>query len=109
MHVLERGGEVLGMVESMLRVLPDDGVPGMLPPGRYAYLNSVGVRADARGRGLGRALAAAAAAAHGELDGSTLWFALYNPISSRVWPHLGWRPLWTLWERRAGVSVAPSR
>jgi hypothetical protein len=33
----------------------------------------------------------------------------HNPISSRVWPRLGWRPLWTLWEGRAGIPLATRR
>jgi GNAT superfamily N-acetyltransferase len=76
--------------------------PAQLPPGRYAYLNAVAVTADARGRGLGRAVVAAAlAAAGGGLAGSTLWFSPPNPIASEVWPHLGWRPIWSAWERRS--------
>ncbi len=103
-QVATAGGEVLGVCEWWL--LPEDpgsdDRPGLLPPGRYAYLNSVAVRFAARGSGLGRALVGAALAAAGpDLAGSVLWFTEHNPIASRVWPHLGWRPLWTLWERRA--------
>jgi GNAT superfamily N-acetyltransferase len=103
-HVATAGGEVLGVCEWWL--LPEDpdsdDRPGLLPPGRYAYLNSVAVRFAARGCGLGRALVGAALAAAGpDLAGSVLWFTEHNPIAGRVWPHLGWRPLWTLWERRA--------
>ena len=79
--------------------------PIQLPPGRYAYLNSVAVTAAARGVGLGRAVVAAALAAAGPgLDGSTLWFNPANPIASLVWPHLGWRSVWSVWERRESVS-----
>lgn len=102
--VAESGGELLGVCEWW--VMPagpgeEDGRPGLLPPGRYAYLNSVAVRFESRGAGLGRALVGAALAAAGpDLVGSTLWFNEHNPIASRVWPHLGWRRLWTSWERR---------
>ena len=59
------------------------------------------MRFDARGDGLGRALAGAVLAAAGPgLAGSTLWFSVHNPVAGRVWPHLGWQPLWTMWERR---------
>jgi GNAT superfamily N-acetyltransferase len=100
--------------------------PSLLPPGRYAYLNSVAVTASARTGGLGRALVSAALTAAGSaaagspaagstppgsaaagslagaaLAGSTLWFSPPNPIASRVWPHLGWRPIWSAWERRS--------
>ena len=95
--VLAAGDRLLGVCEWW----PVDGA-GLLPSGRYAYLNSVAVTAAERGRGLGRALVAAAVAAAGEdLDGSTLWFSPANPVASRVWPHLGWRPRWRTWERRA--------
>lgn len=101
-HVLDAGGELLGACEWWM--VPGEvarGRPALLPPGRYAYLNSVGVRFDSRGSGLGRALVAAVLAAAGpDVVGSTLWFYQHNPLSSRVWPHLGWRPLWTSWERR---------
>jgi GNAT superfamily N-acetyltransferase len=76
--------------------------PALLPAGRYAYMNAVAVTADARGRGLGRAVVAAALAAAGDGSaGSTLWCSPPNPIASRVWPHLGWRPIWSAWERRS--------
>jgi GNAT superfamily N-acetyltransferase len=96
------GGELLGACEWWVVSAEDsDDRPGLLPPGRYAYLNSVAVRFESRGSGLGRALAGAALAAAGPgLAGSVLWFGEHNPIARRVWPRLGWRPLWTSWERR---------
>jgi GNAT superfamily N-acetyltransferase len=98
--VLAAGDRLVGVCE-WWPVAAGQGPP--LPAGRYVYLNSVAVTAAARSAGLGRALVAAAlAAAGGDLDGSTLWFSPQNPVASRVWPHLGWRPLWTAWERRAG-------
>ena len=30
-----------------------------------------------------------------------------NPVASAVWPHLGWRSVWSVWDRREPVS-APS-
>ncbi|HYT11050.1 MAG TPA: GNAT family N-acetyltransferase [Mycobacteriales bacterium] len=113
-HVLEHAGELLGVAEWWLVTAgaattgAEEGRAAMLPPGRYAYLNSVGIRAGARGRGLGRVLVSAVLRAAGPgLSGTTLWFAAHNPVASRVWPHLGWHPLWTVWERRsthAGMS-----
>jgi len=102
-HVAESGGELLGACEWWVLSVEDrEGRPALLPPGRYAYLNSVAVSFPARGSGIGRALAGAALAAAGpDLAGSTLWFSEHNPIARRVWPHLGWRPVWTSWERRA--------
>lgn len=95
--VLSAAGRLIAVCEWW----PVDGAGPPLPPGRYAYLNSVGVTAGARTGGLGRALVAAVIAAAGpDLDGSTLWFSPQNPIASRVWPHLGWQPYWTSWEHR---------
>ena len=76
--------------------------PSLLPPGRYAYLNSVAVTADARSGGLGRAPGRGGAGRRRtRATGSTLWFSPPNPIASQVWPHLGWRPIWSAWERRS--------
>ena len=104
-HVAVAGGQLVGVCEWWVMAVDAgadaDDQPGMVPPGRYVYLNSVAVRFESRGAGLGRALVGAALAAAGPgLAGSTLWFNEHNPIASRVWPHLGWRPLWTSWERR---------
>jgi len=101
-HVADRDGDLLGVAEWWVTTAEaGEGRPALLPPGRYAYLNSVGVRFDARGDGVGRALAGAALAAAGPgLAGSTLWFSVHNPLSSRIWPRLGWQPVWTMWERR---------
>jgi len=95
-------GEVVAMCESMLQVAPTAGAASRLPQGRYGYLNSVSVAAAHRGSGVGRSVVAAALselAAYG-VDGYTLWYAAGNPLASRVWPHLGFRPLWTQYERR---------
>ena len=104
-HVAVAGGDLVGVCEWWVMAVDPaadaDGRPALLPPGRYAFLNSVAVRFESRGAGLGRALVGAALAAGGpDLAGSTLWFNEHNPIASRVWPHLGWRPVWTSWERR---------
>lgn len=101
-HVAEVDGEVVAMCESMLQVAPTTGAASRLPQGRYGYLNSVSVAAAHRGSGVGRSVVAAALgelAAYG-VDGYTLWYAAGNPLASRVWPHLGFRPLWTQYERR---------
>lgn len=104
-HVLEVDGAVAGMCESMMHTVRDEG--GQLPPGRYGYLNSVAVSAPLRGRGFGRTLVSTVIddlAAYG-VDGYSLWFALRNPLASRVWPQLGFRPLWISYERRVSPSL----
>ena len=101
-HVAEADGQVVAMCESMLQIAPTTGAASRLPPGRYGYLNSVSVAAAHRGSGVGRSVVAAALsdlAAYG-VDGYTLWFATGNPLARRVWPRLGFRPLWTQYERR---------
>ncbi len=102
LHVLEIDGEVAGMCESMLTVVPDDGTARPLCPGRYGYLNSVSVTAAHRGRGWGRTLTTAVLDTFAAYDvaGCTLWFSHANPVASRFWPRLGFRPLWTSYERR---------
>jgi GNAT superfamily N-acetyltransferase len=111
----EQDGEPVGVAEWWTSTVEPGGGAALLPPGRYAYLNSVGVRFESRGDGIGRALVSAALAAaaaqareegSGVLAGTTLWFSVHNPIASRVWPRLGWQPLWTLWERRALLPAA---
>jgi len=102
-HVLEVDAAVAGMCESMVQTVRDEG--GQLSPGRYGYLNSVAVGARWRGQGFGRTLVSAVLAdlAGYDIDGYTLWFALGNPLSSRVWPRLGFRQLWISYERREAV------
>jgi ribosomal protein S18 acetylase RimI-like enzyme len=89
--VASRNGEMLGFTENWLSSMPG----GWFRTGGYGYLNSVGVRADARGQGIGRLLAAVTCAALSqyEIEAYTLYFAYNNPLSSRFWPRLGFRPL----------------
>jgi GNAT superfamily N-acetyltransferase len=101
--VLETSGGLVGVCEWW--IVDGDSPLFRLAPGRYAYLNAVAVTAAARAGGLGRALAAAALRAAGDdLTGSTLWFSTHNPVAGTVWPHLGWRPTWSAWERRESVG-----
>lgn len=70
-----------------------------------AYLSSLYVAEGARSRGVGEALAAAA---HTHLDdagvsATLLHYALPSPVSVPFWSRLGYRPLWTLWQRRPAV------
>jgi ribosomal protein S18 acetylase RimI-like enzyme len=89
--VAERHGDLLGFTENWLSSMGGN----WFPVGRYGYLNSVGVRTDARGEGIGRLLASATlqALATYDIDAYTLYFAYNNPLSSRFWPRMGFRPL----------------
>lgn len=104
-HVVESGdGEAVAMCESWpvdvaaYDAAAENGWPvGMLPAGRYAYLNTVCVTATRRGGGLGAVLVRAvlddlAAGGGGE---SYLWYAADNPVSPGFWQAMGFRPLWT--------------
>ncbi len=70
--------------------------------GCAAYLGEAYVEPAARGCGAGRALASAA---HAALDDAgipltMLHVALPNPLSVPFWHRMGYRPLWTMWQRR---------
>ena len=99
--VVEHEGTLVGMAQTYLETTPGFGVTGRLPPSRYAYLHEVVVRPEWRGQGVGRLLVQGAADAYTELGitGYTLYFSPYNPLSSAVWPHLGFRPVWTTYMR----------
>ncbi|QUH00626.1 GNAT family N-acetyltransferase [Saccharopolyspora erythraea] len=78
-----------------------------LRPGRWAYVNCVSVRDEARGTGIGRELMAVA---HEEFAragtvGSFLYYNPPNPLSSVFWPRQGYRPLWTMWEVRPATAL----
>lgn len=102
----ERGGRPVGLVH----VQPpedSDWIAGMTRPGTTAYLQTLFVRPDARGRGVGAALVRRA---HAELDGrgiatTLLHYAQMNPLSAPFWNRMGYRPLWTGWETRPAASL----
>lgn len=59
------------------------------------------VAEGARGQGIGYALVQAAFAALVSLspDGYLLWYNPGNPLAEQFWPHLGFAPLWTTYQR----------
>lgn len=66
------------------------------------YVPALYVRPQARTRGVGRALAERV---HREIDASgadvtLLHYAQPSPTSAPFWSQQGYRPLWTLWQRR---------
>lgn len=101
--VVEQDGEVVAMAENYIERTPGWGALSRFPPGRYGYLNSVGVRADKRGQGIGHLLAQGVyeAFAPYKVDAFGLWYMPRNPLSSVFWPRMGFRPLWTQYQRRS--------
>ena len=103
MLVVERAGEIVAMAENTLLVLGSDDEPGFTPPGHYACIDNVSVREGLRGQGIGRRLLQAvfdAFAASGlQFDGYILWYNPDNPQAGRFWPHMGFQPLWTTYQR----------
>jgi hypothetical protein len=75
-----------------------------------AYLLLAGVRSGERARGVGAALAAELNAQVSEAGVALtlLHYAQVNPLSAPFWSQQGYRPLWTVWERRpAAVAASP--
>jgi GNAT superfamily N-acetyltransferase len=76
----------------------------ILPSGRYGYINSFGVSSGLRRGGIGRKFEAAV---HQEFSrrnviGTYLWFSEYNASARNFWPSLGYKPIWTSYQRRTG-------
>ena len=103
MLVVEQGREIVAMAENTLLEVSRDDEPGFTPPGRYACIDNVSVREELRGQGIGHLLVQAIFAAFAvtslSLDGYLLWYNPDNPQAGRFWPHLGFVPLWTTYQR----------
>lgn len=76
----------------------------VLPPGRYAYLNTVCVTAAYRGRGIGGLLVREVLRDMDGADGTYLWYSDLNPVSPGFWQAMGYRPLWTRYHRRPWLA-----
>jgi ribosomal protein S18 acetylase RimI-like enzyme len=106
--VADDGGELAGVVV-VAPPGPGSGMAGLLAEPAAGYLEHLAVRPGARGRGIGAALVDAA---HQRLaaDGARavlLHYSLLNPLSVPFWGRHGYRPLWTVWERRPARDWAP--
>jgi len=101
--VAEHEGEVVGMAETTLLDIGPDEEPGFTPPGRYGCIDNVCVREPWRGQGIGHWLIQAVDDAfttlHLALDGWLLWYNPDNPQAAHFWPHMGFVPLWTTYQR----------
>jgi ribosomal protein S18 acetylase RimI-like enzyme len=102
--VIEEEQEVVAMAENELLVVKDAGGFGLVPPGRFAYLNNVSVSEKGRGQGIGRMLVEEVFKAFRpyQIDAYLLWYSSENPRASGFWPHMGFRPLWKTYQRRNG-------
>lgn len=106
--VAERDGRLVGLLECGLTdATPGSWLAGLLPIGRWGYVNCASVLPGQRGRGVGHALVAAALPALQPpgVRGTYLYYNPPNPVSSVFWPRHGYRPLWTLWEVRPASAL----
>lgn len=104
----ERDGRTVGLLECGLTdVSTGTWLAGLLPAGRWGYVNCASVRPGRRGGGIGHALVAAALPALQPRGtrGTYLYYNPPNPLSSVFWPRHGYRPLWTLWEVRPACAL----
>jgi GNAT superfamily N-acetyltransferase len=104
--VAERDSRIVGLVNVQP---PEDSawITVMTRPGPTVYLQTMFVRPDERGGGLGAALVKRA---HDEVDArgistTLLHHAQMNPLSAPFWNRMGYRPLWTDWERRPASAL----
>ncbi|MHB8599579.1 MAG: GNAT family N-acetyltransferase [Ktedonobacteraceae bacterium] len=101
--VCEDKQQVVGMAEVSLLTVNAGDEPGFTPPGCYGCLDNVSVHDGMRGHGIGRQLVQAVcdafAARSLHLDGYVLWYNPDNVQAARFWPFLGFRPLWTTYQR----------
>jgi GNAT superfamily N-acetyltransferase len=109
----ERAGVAVGLLEcGHAEAAPGTWLAGLLPAGRWGYVNCASVSASERGSGVGRALLAEALPVlqegppgRGDVRGTYLYYNPPNPVSSVFWPRQGYRPLWTLWETRPASGL----
>ena len=102
--VAEHDGALLGLC---YLDLPDHAqwIQPFARPAPIAYLGCLVVDREVRGRGVGTALVAEAhrAVAAAGVAATLLHHAVPNPLSTPFWPRHGYRPLWTIWQRRPAV------
>ena len=106
--VVERAGEVVALAVNELFSVEDGSHRDYLPLGRYIDIAEVGVRADLRGQGIGRLLVQGVfdACAKWQPDSYVLGYSTHNPLSSGFWPHLGFQPSLTFYQRKVAAEDA---
>jgi GNAT superfamily N-acetyltransferase len=101
----DRAGEPVGMIA--VDVPPDAnwiaGLVGLAPVG---YVGCMYVRDEERGGGVGSALVTEAHQTLADAGAAVtlLHHSLANPRSTPFWYTHGYRPLWTMWQRRPAVN-----
>lgn len=78
------------------------------PGGDIAYIQAMYLRPTVRGGGIGEAVVnfAHARARQAGFDRMLLGYAALNPRSGPFWCRMGYRPLYTSWQRRPALSRA---
>jgi GNAT superfamily N-acetyltransferase len=104
----ERAGQPIGMIAIDLPPHAN-WVSGLTCAAPVGYVGCIYVRDEARGGGVGSALVAEA---HRALESAgvavtLLHHSLSNPRSTPFWYSHGYRPLWTVWQRRPAVAADP--
>lgn len=105
----ERDGRAVGLVVVDLPA-GSGWVAALCGRGPVGYLATAVVDPAERGQGVGRALDAHADAVL-QAAGATvtlLHHVLPNPLSTPFWNRAGYRPLWTIWQRRPAIRTGPS-
>jgi len=101
--VCEQERQVVGMAEVCLLTVNAGDEPGFTPPGSYGCLDNMCVHDSMRGKGVGRQLVQTVfdtfAARSLTLDGTVLWYNPDNMQAGRFWPFVGFRSLWTTYQR----------
>ncbi|SDN39088.1 GNAT family N-acetyltransferase [Allokutzneria albata] len=102
--VAERDGEVIGFVEAEAGERAS-WAQAMVLAEPTAYLSRLYVRPDARSNGVACALAAEVHARLNDLGApvTLMEHILANEFSTPFWYRQGYRPLWTIWQRRPAV------
>jgi GNAT superfamily N-acetyltransferase len=82
-------------------------VESLTGPAPVGYIGSLFVRDEERGGGVGRALVAEAhrALAAAGMAVTLLHHSLPNPRSTPFWYAQGYRPLWTMWQRKPAIVL----
>lgn len=93
--VAEEHGQILGFASSVLREAHSTDPARYTQPMPLGYIDEVAVTEQARGRGIGTTLVAKLLVEF-EARGichTGIHFLVNNPLASRAWPRLGFRPL----------------